>query len=299
MHIPDSMLHGTVCPVTAAVAVAGVGAAAVAAFLAKEKPSTTHMGAVAAFIFAAQMLNFPVQGGTSGHLLGATLAGALLGTPFAVLVMTLVLAVQAVVFADGGLTVLGANVLNMALAGTVAGGLVRTFAAKKASPRALTAWYAGAAWLSVVAAATACSLELAAAGVIDLAEVFGPMVSVHALIGLGEAAITAAAYHLLSSNTVTMESDRQPGLLLGSAFLLALVASPFASGLPDGLEWVAGQYRFLHESAPRFVQLLPDYSIPGMGNEALSTGLAGVIGVAATFALSWVVARVLRRTAAA
>lgn len=121
MHIPDSMLQGNVCSATAAVSVLGLVAAAYYG-LKGQRPSASRFAAVTALIFAGQMMNFPVQYGTSGHLLGGVLAAHLLGTPFGVLSVALVVVIQSLVFADGGVTVLGANVLNMAIIGAGLGG---------------------------------------------------------------------------------------------------------------------------------------------------------------------------------
>ena len=152
------------------------------------------MGIASAFIFAAQMVNFPVLGGTSGHLLGGVLAAVLLG-PFAgAMVLTCVLFVQCLVFQDGGLIALGANVVNMAFVGSMGGYLIyRLIAAKggRSSRTVLMIGVAVASWLSVVLAAVACSLELALSGTSPLRVVLPAMVGVHAVIGLGEAVITS------------------------------------------------------------------------------------------------------------
>ena len=110
MHIPNSMLQGAVCPVTALVGVLGVAVAALKAFWSEHKPSAARFGAITALIFAGQMMNFPIQDGTSGHLLGGVLAAALLGTPFGILSIALVVTIQCLVFSDGGFAVLGANI---------------------------------------------------------------------------------------------------------------------------------------------------------------------------------------------
>lgn len=102
------MLHGHVCPVTAAVGAAAVAGTVVLARREKSNVSPAKFASVAAFIFAAQMMNFPIRDGTSGHLIGGVLAAAMLGVPLGMLAMTIVLAVQCLVFSDGGLTVLGA-----------------------------------------------------------------------------------------------------------------------------------------------------------------------------------------------
>ena len=155
MHIPSSMLSGAVCPVTLAVGGLGVVAAGYLAKRSNNRPSPARFAAVTSLIFALQMLNFPVQDGTSGHLLGALLGVSLLGAPFAVLAMTIVLAVQAVFFGDGGINALGANVLNMGVIGAgLMGLLINRFEEKKMNN---SAWLALTAWLSVMAGAAACS----------------------------------------------------------------------------------------------------------------------------------------------
>jgi cobalt/nickel transport system permease protein len=153
---------------------------------------TPLLGMTAAFLFAAQMLNFPVAGGTSGHFMGAVLAALLLGPLNACLVMAVVLAIQALVFSDGGVTALGSNLFNMGLVGGFGGWLV--FAGVRAAlPRARGVFLAAAglgAWVSVVAAASACAVELALSGTSPLAVVLPAMAGIHAVIGLGEALIT-------------------------------------------------------------------------------------------------------------
>jgi cobalt/nickel transport system permease protein len=149
----------------------------------------------AAFIFAAQMFNFQVAGGTSGHLLGGVLAAVLLGPWAGTLVMTCVVAVQALMFQDGGLLVLGANIFNMGIVGTLGGFYVyRSFAAvlggedRGRIPAAVVA-----AWLSVVAGAAFMALQLAISRTSPVELALPAMVGVHVVIGIGEAVITAAA----------------------------------------------------------------------------------------------------------
>jgi cobalt/nickel transport system permease protein len=285
MHIPNEMLNGAICPVTAVVSAAGVTAATVFAIRSKEKPTAVRFAAVTALVFAAQMMNFPVQNGTSGHLIGATLAVALLGTPFGILALSVVLAIQSLVFADGGLVVLGANVLNMAIIGSISGAVVRELFIRKRPEASIRngLLVGAAAWLSVVLASIACSLELAISGTVALGSVLPSMVGVHALIGIGEAVITVAAFSLFSSRLVNRSARMSFVIPLVAAGIIGLTLSPFASGFPDGLEWVAEQLRFLRESPVMFARPLPDYAVPGIGNEIIATGLAGLIGVALTF----------------
>ena len=119
MHIAQGMLKGAICPVTAGISIAVVGIASYFALKSKDKPDAGKFFKVIALIFVMQMLNFPIQNGTSGHFLGGTFAAVILGTPFAVIAMTIILTVQTFLFGDGGINALGANILNMAIIGTL------------------------------------------------------------------------------------------------------------------------------------------------------------------------------------
>jgi cobalt/nickel transport system permease protein len=195
MHIPDGFLSNEVAIACAIPAVAAVGYGLKRAEVDLDDRRVPLLGVTAAFVFAAQMLNFPVAGGTSGHFLGAALAAVLLGPWLACLVLAVVLAVQAFVFADGGITALGANVFNMGvIGGVVVGGLM--LAARKALPNtrvALLGVTAVGAWLAVMAGAAACAIELAASDTVPLGTVLPAMLGVHAIIAIGEAVITVAA----------------------------------------------------------------------------------------------------------
>ena len=194
MHIPDGFLAPEVAAVCAVPAIGAVGYGLRRASRELDERRVPLLGVTAAFVFAAQMLNFPVAGGTSGHFLGAALAAILLGPWMACLVMSVVLVTQSFVFADGGVTALGANVLNMGVVGALlVGGLM--FAAQRLLPgrRALLVVAGIGAWLAVVAGAVACSLELAISGTVPLGTVLPAMLGVHVLIGIGEAVITVAA----------------------------------------------------------------------------------------------------------
>ncbi|MEZ4483201.1 MAG: energy-coupling factor ABC transporter permease [Syntrophotaleaceae bacterium] len=221
MHIPDSMLQGAICPVTLALGAAGLTTAVVAAARSTAKPNATRFAGVAALIFAGQMMNFAIPGGTSGHLLGGVLAAALLGVPFGALAMTLVLAVQALLFADGGLLSLGANVLNMALLGVGIGGLFNRPALGKASQAALLV---AGGWLSVMVAALAASFEIAVSADLFFSNVVTAMLGSHLWIGLGEGVITAAAWLALK------DANRRQALL--APMLVACVAALFLSPWP-------------------------------------------------------------------
>jgi len=301
MHIPSSMLQGTICPVTAAVATAGLATAGWFARRSVKHPTALRFAAVTALVFAGQMINFPIQDGTSGHLLGGVLASLLLGVPFGILSIAVVLTVQCLAFSDGGVAVLGANIVNMALVGAGLGGLMATWLRDQAGNGfGRFAAPAFASWFSVVLASLACSAELAWSGTASFAAVAPAMFGTHALIGLGETLITLAAVALLAS-PVESSGERRPVLVpLVAAGIIALLLSPFASGYPDGLEWVAERIQLLHASAPSFVAPMADYTFPGIPSEFLSTGLAGLLGVGLTFAGAWLLARSGwgRRTAA-
>ncbi len=295
MHIPDSMLQGRICPVTATLSAAGIMSAAYFCIKAKNKPRALVFAGVTALIFAGQMINFPVSGGTSGHLLGGVLASSLLGTPFGVLAVALVVTIQSIVFSDGGLSVLGANILNMAVIGAGGGGLLLSFlrSVMKGKYSKYTA-VAAASWISVTAASFAVSVELAVDGQIAFSTVFPAMVGVHALIGIGEAVITLALVSVMSGSDLTVKSTgKRPFFPAGAAVITALMFSPFASGFPDGLESIAQKYRFFHESAPAFVGPLSGYSFPNITNEMISTSLAGVLGVAAVFCTAWLLLKII------
>jgi len=209
MHIPDGFLSTDValaCAVPAAVCV-GVGLQRANRTL--DERRVPLLGVTAAFVFAVQMLNFPVAGGTSGHFLGAGLAAILLGPWLACLTMAVVISVQAFVFADGGITALGANILNMGVLGAlVVGGLI--YAARAAAPRQVLLISGVGAWLGVMVGATATSLELAISGTVPLGTVLPAMLGVHALIGVGEAVVTVAAVSAVLATRPDLVSTRVP-----------------------------------------------------------------------------------------
>jgi cobalt/nickel transport system permease protein len=173
-----------------AVSLVGLGACIRTAAAKLKDKMVPLMGVMSAFVFAAQMLNFPVVGGTSGHLLGGVLSAVLLGPGPAAIVIAVVLVVQCLIFQDGGLTALGANILNMSFIGAMGGYVIFTFFKKIMGKKLLLAAAAIAAWASVVLASAACSLELVLSGTAPFNVVFPAMLGVHVLIGIGEAIIT-------------------------------------------------------------------------------------------------------------
>jgi cobalt/nickel transport system permease protein len=256
-------------------------------------------GIMAAFIFAGQMINFPVAGGTSGHFIGAALAAVVLGPWLGILVMTAVIALQALLFQDGGLVVMGANILVMGVTpALISYGLYRAVVNRSRRTQLVTV--AGAAWLSVMGAALLASLLLGFSGTSSFRIVIPAMLGVHVFIGIGEALITAAALSLImNARPQLLQTSAEAGgrgWIVGGIViaLLVILVSPFASGFPDGLEWVAEQKGFLDTAVDAPFQILPDYTIPALGETGLSTILAGVIGALLVAAIAFGLARMLR-----
>lgn len=191
MHIPDGFLD---TKTWISLGVVSIGAAGVAVKQINKKFGDKQipvMGVVAAFIFAAQMLNFPIGGGTSGHFMGAALASIILGPFTGILIMTTVLIVQCLVFQDGGLTALGANIFNMGIVGSFTSYYVYTVINKLGKKGIFVGTFAGA-WLSIVVAAAFCAVELAVSGTTPIRIVLPAMVAVHAVIGVVEGLITVS-----------------------------------------------------------------------------------------------------------
>jgi cobalt/nickel transport system permease protein len=221
MHIPDGFIDAGTSAGAGVVAAAGVAVCLKKAADTMQEKQVAMAGLVSAFIFAVQMLNFPVASGTSGHLLGGLLAAVLVGPWVGALCVSVVLFVQALVFADGGLSALGLNVVNMALV-TALGGyavfrVLRWLLPRTKSSVVVASGIAG--FLSVVLASLAFTLEYAAggAGGVSLSTVFGAMVSVHVLIGVGEGIITAATVAVVLAvrpDVVYGASDLEPELEL-------------------------------------------------------------------------------------
>jgi cobalt/nickel transport system permease protein len=308
MHVPDGLLDAKSAVATGVGAAAGLGLALAGVRRTVPPRRIPLTGLAAAFVFAAQMLNFPVAGGTSGHLIGAVLAAVLLGPSAAVLVMSAVLVLQCLVFADGGVTALGANVFNMALVAPLVGyGVYRVlWRLTGGGLRARLLATAFAAWCSTVAAAISCAGQLALSGIVPLRIALPAMGGVHMLIGLGEALITTLVVAAVASTRPELlledggpRLEPHHGHMAAQGVLvalgLALFVAPFASGWPDGLERVAALLGFgSRATATRALATpLPGYRIPGVDSPALSTALAGAVGTLVAFALAWLLAFLL------
>ncbi len=298
MHIPDGMLEArTWIP-------AWLGSAGMLGYAIRRVRQTLSDGTIvmmavmAALIFALQMLNFPVAGGTSGHFAGGAAAAIVLGLWPAMLVMSAVLVVQALFFADGGITALGANLVNMAIVGPLVGWMVYRAAVRIRDSR--TARVSGsfvAAWTACVAAALAAAVMLWTSGRAPLGPVLGAMGFWHALIGIGEGAITAGLVsYLLAVRPDLLADDARPidraiarktAWGLGALALVTAGVSFVASSHPDGLEFVYEGVGSAFEELPLIGSPMPGYAVPGIGNDVLAGVLAGIVGVIVTGVLAY------------
>ncbi|GGJ23673.1 energy-coupling factor ABC transporter permease [Streptomyces brasiliensis] len=321
MHVPDGFIDAPTSAVTGVVAAGAVAVSLRGARRELDERTAPLAGLVAAFIFAVQMLNFPVAAGTSGHLLGGALAAILVGPCTGVLCVSVVLLMQGILFADGGLTALGVNITDMAIVTTVVAyavfrALVKVLPRKR---RSVTVASFVAALVSVPAAAVAFTLIYAIGGTTDvsLGKVATAMVGVHVLIGIGEAVITAltvGAVVAVRPDLVYGARDLQQRLKLRvngelvdapaaqpvpvtarshrklwitglvTSLVLAGFVSFYASADPDGLEKVAHD-KGIDKKAEEHAAAdspLADYGVKDVSDARLSGGLAGVIGVGVT-----------------
>jgi cobalt/nickel transport system permease protein len=308
MHIPDALLDPKVAAVTGLVGAAGLLFGLRRLEREHGERTTVLMGSMSAFVFAAQMVNFPVGPGVSGHLLGGVLASVLLGPWAGAVVIAAVLLVQCFLFGDGGVTALGANFVNMGLIGAV-GGYAIYSSIRQLIPGRKGILIAAmvAAWFSVLLAAGAFAIELGASGDrANFLRVLSWMTLVHAVIGLGEAVITGLVVRFLlvrrpdlfelhdGSMGESRGARRWVQTVLGGlgiALAVAVFLGPFASEQPDGLEFVGEKLGFLRE-APVTASML-DYQIPGLQHVRLATAVAGLIGTFVVFGLGWGMSRVL------
>jgi len=303
MHIPDGFISLPVAGVTGLISVAALGIAlkkSQDAFGVKRAPI---LGLTTAFVFAAQMINFPVAGGVSGHLLGGTLAAIILGSPWAgTICIATVLIIQAVLFADGGITALGSNILNMGVIGVWVGwGLTKILQQIFSTSRVRLPIIAGIAGaFSVIVASIACGIELVVSGTAIANLVLPAMTGVHILIGVGEGLITGSV--------ITYLANVRPDLLPGeehktrswlipviAVLLIASVLSLFASAFPDGLEKVAEDIGFIKLAENVRVSIptpLADYGIEGLGQ--IGTSIAGLLGSGVCFAVAFGIAQLVK-----
>ena len=308
MHIPDGFLDSKTIAATATLSLVGVSVAWQQTKREIEPQRIPLLGVTAAFVFAAQMLNFPVAGGTSGHLMGAVLSSVLLGPAASIITMTSVLIVQCFLFADGGVLSLGANVFNMAIIGSIAGtGVYRGLARIMPGERGQLIAVAIASWCSVVLASICCAGQLAWSGVISWQHAFPAMAGIHAVIGVGEAVISCliilavrkARPELLVSASPGSRSPHYGTVTVYGVVVaagLVLFVSPFASEWPDGLERVAAMLGFDQRALHTTVVpgLISDYRFPGLESPTAATIVAGLVGVCIVFSVVYLALRMTR-----
>ncbi|MBD5786649.1 energy-coupling factor ABC transporter permease [Cellulosimicrobium terreum] len=325
MHVPDHYLNDPTSVTTAVVSLAAVGYAAYRARTDLTPGKIALTAATTGLVFAVQMINYPVAAGTSGHLMGGALAAALVGPWLGMLSVTLVLAVQALVFADGGLSALGTNVLLMAVVGTLVGWAVTRGVLRLTRGRWSPAAAGAGALVSVPVSAAVFTGLFAVGGTVavPLGELASQMLSVHLLVGLGEAFITAGAVGLVLAvapgvavieqaartagpagatlpDGATVPASSAPAgavrravVALGSVAMLgAVVLSSFAAATPDGLEATAASVGFAGAARDHAFAGMPlaDYGEVG----GVFVGVAGFVGVLLAVAVTVAVLAALR-----
>lgn len=316
MHIPDGFISGGTT--------AGFGLTSAAAMAVAVRHTGRTLvdrrvplaGLVAAFVFAAQMFNFPVMPGMSGHLQGGVLAAVLVGPWTAIVILAIVLGTQAIFFADGGLTALGLNMFNLGLIGAGGGYLIFKVVLRVAGNR--TGAVAGAAGIAAVVAvplsagAFVIQFSLGGAADVSINAVLVAMIGTHALIGIGEGVLTALIIGAVMetradlvhgapaglgepTRRLSVRSVLVAGLLVTLVF--AVVVSQFASRNPDGLDFVAQQEGFAStaETPATSGSPLANYGAGLTGTDTVDTAIAGLVGVIIVLLVGYVLFRLLRR----
>ena len=325
MHIPDGFINASTSAGAGVVAAGGIATCLRRARQSLEERTGPLAGLVAAFIFALQMLNFPVAAGTSGHLLGGVLAAVLVGPWVGALCVSVVLIVQALVFADGGLSALGLNIINMALVGALCCYplflVLRRLLGNQR--RGLVVAAAITAWFGPVVASLVFAAEYAVGGnhAASTSRVVTAMVGTHALIGIGEAVITGAVLSAVMAvrpdlvhgartrRAVAGDGRGRVGSIaarplapvvvgvLALAGALVFLVAPKASSKPDGLQKIAADNGLDAGVRPTATSASPlaGYGVHGLGNSTLATGVAGAAGIGGTFLIALGATRIRRR----
>jgi len=300
-HIPDGFLSAPVMAGAAAASVAALSVAVRGSRRQLEEREAPVLGAATAFVFAAQMLNFPLGAGTSAHLLGVALIGVILGPWAGMLVMFAVLLVQALLFQDGGIGALGANTLNMAVLGV--GGSVLVYrwllALLGVGRRRRVAAAAVAAFLSTLLVGSAVAAELAISGTVPLVPALVAVGGGHLLMGIGEAVITGAILAVVLRTRPELATGLAEPSHVGRALArataiaavgLAVAAAYLASSRPDALESALDRLGLGSLETSYLTAPFADYAAPLAG-----AWLAAIVGVAAVFLVAWVAGRLLLR----
>ena len=298
MHVPDGFINAQVSVATGVISLGTLWAYVRNAKNLVADKLIALTGMMSALIFVLQMINFPIAAGTSGHLLGGALAVIVLGPSLGIICISIVVVIQSLLFADGGLSALGVNVLNMAIITSLTGWLTITFWKKLFGDSQFTLISGSviAGLLSVVFSSIAFVMEYAIGGTVSvpLGSVLIAMISTHLFIGLGEGVITALIISLLlrvRSDLVyaNTKKDKSNNLSTSYGIFIVLILSltlitPYASSSPDGLESVASNFGF--EETDGVVLLLEDYGISSVNNNFVSTILSALLGIVSIAGLS-------------
>ncbi len=307
MHLPDGFLDARTALLSGGAAAAGIALAVRRTRTQLVPRRIPFLGLSAAFVFAAQMVNFPITGGTSGHLIGGVLSAVLLGPSAAIIVITCVLMVQCLMFADGGLLSLGANVFNMAIVGTCGGHFIfkiaqRLLGGDPVRGTVCAAVFAG--WCGTVLASLSCAGQLALSGTIPWGMAFPAMANLHMLIGVGEGLATGLIVLAVlrtrpdlvagfgAAGVESTATTAGYGLLLSLG--LAVFVAPFACPWPDGLESVAEHFGIAHKAGEHLIATpMADYRFPMIASASAATSVAGLVGTVICFGAAYALARVL------
>lgn len=328
MHMADALITPAVGGVMLAVSAGAIGYSAKKVKEELDDRKVPLMGVMGAFVFAGQMINFTIPAtGSSGHIGGGILLAALLGPHAAFLVISAVLLIQALFFADGGLLALGCNIFNMGFFAcyVVYPLIYKAIINKNFSAKRITAASVSSVVIGLQLGAFAVVLETLISGITELP--FGSFVllmqPIHLAIGLGEGIATAAVLSFVfKSNpmlldgyqaqevTVKMQSRKVVVILLAAAVIIGGFVSLFASGNPDGLEWsmegVAGTAELESDSAAhnaaaslqQIFSFLPDYGFKGGSEEnaAAGTSVSGIVGGGITLGLAGLTGYLITKT---
>ncbi len=300
-HIPDGFLSAQVMAGTAAVSVVSLTVAVRRSGRHLAEREAPVLGAATAFVFAAQMLNFPLGAGTSAHLLGGVLVGTIVGPWAAMLVLFAVALVQALLFQDGGIGALGANTLNMAVLGVGGGMLVYRWlvALLGVGLRRRMVAAAIAGFGSTVLVGVGVAVELALSETVPLVPALVAVGGGHALMGIGEGVITGAILGMVLRARPELVSGVQPPsawdrafayTVTGAAVLVAVAAGYLASQRPDVFESAANRLGVAELETAYLTAPFADYTAPLGG--ALFAALVGVVIV---FGVAWFVGRAVAR----
>jgi len=303
MHIPDGFLGAGVAAGTWVAGAGTLGWALRAERSLPERVPAGTLGALSAFVFAAQLVNVPLVPGTSGHLVGGMLAAAIVGPSRGLVVMAVVLAVQALLFQDGGVTAFGANLLAMGGAGCLGGHAVASLVARLIpGVRGLVAGPVAGAFIGTLLGAAFIALALALSSLYPASAVLPLLLSLHVPIALLEAALTGAILGTLLRWRPDLVRGLQKGGASASgsaptagalvvALAVAAFLAPMASPLPDGLDSAAQRLGFAGAARALWPAPAPDYELPWVALGRTGAALAGVAGTLAAAVLAWALSR--------